>query len=408
MNACVIVGHGSLRSASGAAMLRLAARLRERGLVDLAEAGFLNYSRPTMADAVEKCVNAGATRIVVQPYFLIDGAYVQNDLPALIAEEEARYPDVIFEAAAPFGAHPALVELTLKRVAAVDPTLGASQPASALLLLAHGTTIPPANRAIEEVAAAVGEEAEYDSVGVAYLDLNQPTIPDALDALAADGYGFIVTMPYFLHQGRHVAEDVPALLEEAAARWPDVIFAHAEHLGYDLLLADLIAERIASVIAPAPSLYPITLTRLAESDVLVVGGGTVGERKIARLLEAGAQVRLVSPQATSTLRAWAGAGRIGWQARPYAAGDIGSALLVFAATDEREVNAAVAADAHAAGCLINVADAPGDGNFHVPAVPATEDAVVAVSTRAGDPRRAQRLRNRIAQALADDAESVTE
>ncbi len=408
MNACVIVGHGSSRSASGAAMLRLAARLRNRGPVDLAEAGFLNYSRPTMVDAVEKCVDAGATRIIVQPYFLIDGAYVQNDLPALIAEEEARYPDVVFEAAAPFGAHPALVALTLKRVAAVDPALGASQPASALLLLAHGTTIPPANRAIEEVAAAVGEEADYASVGVAYLDLNQPTILDALDALAADGYDFIVTMPYFLHQGRHVAEDVPALLKEAAARWPDVTFVHAEHLGYDLLLADLIAERIASVVAPAPPLYPITLTRLAESDVLVVGGGTVGERKIARLLEAGAQVRLVSPEATPTLRAWADAGRVAWQARPYQAGDIGAARLVFAATGERAINAAVAADAHVAGRLVNVADAPGDGNFHVPAVTGTGEAVVAVSTRTGDLYRAQTLRDRIAQALAEDVDDVTD
>ena len=49
MKACVVAGHGSLRSAGGAAMLRIAARLRGVGGVELAEAGFINFSRPALA-----------------------------------------------------------------------------------------------------------------------------------------------------------------------------------------------------------------------------------------------------------------------------------------------------------------------------------------------------------------------
>ena len=56
MNSVVLIGHGSLHSDSGASMIRLAARLRERGVAPIAEAGFLNFSRPTIAEAVAKCV----------------------------------------------------------------------------------------------------------------------------------------------------------------------------------------------------------------------------------------------------------------------------------------------------------------------------------------------------------------
>ena len=94
MNAIVLIGHGSLHSDSGASMIRLAARLRQRGVAPIAEAGFLNFSRPTIAEAVAKCVQAGATSVTVQPYFLIDGVYVQQDLPGDVAKVAAQFPQL--------------------------------------------------------------------------------------------------------------------------------------------------------------------------------------------------------------------------------------------------------------------------------------------------------------------------
>src|SRR4051794_13418380 len=97
--AVILIGHGSLRSASGASMIRIAARLRERNVAPMVEAAFLNYSRPTLAETVEKVATGGVTRITVQPYFLIAGVYVQNDLRALIAEVNAQFPAISFRLA---------------------------------------------------------------------------------------------------------------------------------------------------------------------------------------------------------------------------------------------------------------------------------------------------------------------
>ena len=121
MNGVVLIGHGSLHSDSGASMIRLAARLRERGVAPIAEAGFLNFSRPTIAEAVAKCVRAGATSITVQPYFLIDGVYVQQDLPGDISKVAAQFPALTIRVAACFGFHEKLAAIALERVARGRP-----------------------------------------------------------------------------------------------------------------------------------------------------------------------------------------------------------------------------------------------------------------------------------------------
>lgn len=148
--------------------------------------------------------------------------------------------------------------------------------------------------------------------------------------------------------------------------------------------------------------YPIVLTSLHGAPALVVGGGAVGERKVRGLLAAGAAVRLISPAATEQLRAWAAAGQIGWDRRGYADGDLAGAQLVFAATDLRAINAQVARDAAALGLLCNVADAPHEGSFHLPAVYRGEGVTIAVSTDGTSPSRAVALRDRIARWLARD------
>ena len=146
--------------------------------------------------------------------------------------------------------------------------------------------------------------------------------------------------------------------------------------------------------------YPITLTNLRGALAVVVGGGAVGGRKLRGLLAVGAALRLISPAATPELRALADSGTITWHARPYQPGDLAGARLVFAATNQRAVNAQIADDAAALGILCNVADDPRAGDFHLPAVHREPGLLVAVSTAGASPARAKRLRDQIAAWLA--------
>ncbi|WP_298815409.1 precorrin-3B C(17)-methyltransferase [Chloroflexus sp.] len=148
-----------------------------------------------------------------------------------------------------------------------------------------------------------------------------------------------------------------------------------------------------------PRTYPIVLTKPSHLPTVVIGGGTVGERKVQGLLNAGFPVRLISPTVTPTLAAWAAEGRLIWEQRDYQAGDLSGARLVFAATDDRAVNARIAAAASATGALCNVVDDPAAGDFHVPAVHRSGGLTIAVSSSGAAPARVSAMRDAIAQWL---------
>ena len=141
-------------------------------------------------------------------------------------------------------------------------------------------------------------------------------------------------------------------------------------------------------------MYPVTLN-ISGRLCVVVGGGKVAERKILSLLKAGARVRAVSPQLTETLHELAGAGRIDWQARCFQIGDLAGAMLVFATTNSRQVNEFVVQEAEAAGQLVNVADAPDQCGFQVPAVLRQGDLTIAVSTNGKSPALSARIRKQL-------------
>ena len=108
--------------------------------------------------------------------------------------------------------------------------------------------------------------------------------------------------------------------------------------------------------------YPSGL-RLAGRRVLVVGGGHVAQRRVPRLLAAGADVVVVSPVCTPAVEGLAGAGEITWVERGYRAGDVDEAWYVVAATDDPDVNAQVSAEAEAQRIFCVRADdaTPGHG-----------------------------------------------
>jgi len=141
--------------------------------------------------------------------------------------------------------------------------------------------------------------------------------------------------------------------------------------------------------------FPIALHGERLSAV-VIGGGSVGTRKALALVEAGARVRVVSPDVTPELAEAERSRRLSVVRESYRAGQLDEATLVIAATDSREVDAQVAVDARSRGKLVNVSDFPDEGNFHTMALHRSGDVTIAVSA-GGVPGAAARIRDAIAQ-----------
>ncbi|MBT2228464.1 uroporphyrinogen-III C-methyltransferase [Nonomuraea sp. NEAU-A123] len=140
--------------------------------------------------------------------------------------------------------------------------------------------------------------------------------------------------------------------------------------------------------------------RLSGRRVLVVGGGRVAQRRVPALLEAGAEVTVVSTSVTPALDDLIATGRITWHARPYEVGDCDGAWLVQACTDDRSVNTAVAAEAEAKRIWCVRADDKDASAAWTPASGRVDEITVAV-TAGGDPRRAAGIRDAVVGALRD-------
>lgn len=140
--------------------------------------------------------------------------------------------------------------------------------------------------------------------------------------------------------------------------------------------------------------YPIFVD-LSGQPCLVIGGGSVAERKVVSLLDAQARVSVISPRLTRQLEAWAAELRIRTLRRTYQSGDLRGFRLVFAATSDQALHRRLAAEADAAGVLLNVADRPAECSFIVPAVVAQGDLRIAVSTSGTSPAMAQKIRRQL-------------
>jgi sirohydrochlorin ferrochelatase len=112
--AIVVFAHGSAVREANEEVSRLAEEVSRRAGCP-AKAAFLEIARPDLAAAIAEGVASGARRIVVVPYFLTMGVHVRQDLPRLIAEQRARYPQVDISAAQSLEGYPGMADALLDR-----------------------------------------------------------------------------------------------------------------------------------------------------------------------------------------------------------------------------------------------------------------------------------------------------
>jgi precorrin-2 dehydrogenase / sirohydrochlorin ferrochelatase len=147
--------------------------------------------------------------------------------------------------------------------------------------------------------------------------------------------------------------------------------------------------------------YPAILD-LAGRRTLVVGAGKVGEGKIAGLLNAAAQVKVVSLSATPQVERWATEGKIELELRRYHGDDLDGRFLVIAATEDNDTNVRVFEDAERRQMLCNVVDVTHLCNFILPSIVRRGDLAVAVSTGGASPALARRIRISIGECYGDE------
>ena len=131
--AILLIAHGSRREEANEDARALAERIAARGEYPIVRAAFLELAEPDIPTGAEACVAAGATRVLMIPYFLAEGVHLHRDLVAARDELAGRFPHVDFRLGSALGPHSLLDRLVIERIREADrrpsgPASGQVQP----------------------------------------------------------------------------------------------------------------------------------------------------------------------------------------------------------------------------------------------------------------------------------------
>jgi sirohydrochlorin ferrochelatase len=114
--AALLIAHGSRREEANLDLVDLADALRARAIFPIVEIAYLELAQPTILEGGRACVEQGAGRVSLLPYFLSAGAHVTDDLERFRRELTDQFPHVQFRLCKPLSAHPLLIEIVIDRL----------------------------------------------------------------------------------------------------------------------------------------------------------------------------------------------------------------------------------------------------------------------------------------------------
>jgi sirohydrochlorin cobaltochelatase len=238
--ALLVVGHGSRDPRGAKEFHELLSLLRRNDPSLPIEGGFIELSRPPISECVERLVESGARQISAVPLMLLAAGHAKDDIPATLAREKIRHPEVGFHYGRSLGIRPELLELMDDRISAVVPE--GERAETAVLVVGRGSSDPDANSDLAKIARLFYEGRPYPLVETAFVSLAPPNVPEALERCERLGARRVVVFSYFLFTGV-LEERIREQSEEFAARHPGVEVRYAGYFGPDARVADLVFER---------------------------------------------------------------------------------------------------------------------------------------------------------------------
>jgi sirohydrochlorin ferrochelatase len=115
VTALLLIAHGSRQEEANEDLYHFVSELGTKGAYPIVEASFLELAEPNIETGSLRCIDQGATQVILLPYFLSAGVHVRRDLTAIGRRLAKRFPDVNFLLAEPMGRHPLLLDVVTDR-----------------------------------------------------------------------------------------------------------------------------------------------------------------------------------------------------------------------------------------------------------------------------------------------------
>ncbi|MES2739932.1 MAG: precorrin-8X methylmutase [Pseudomonadota bacterium] len=240
----VVAGHGSRDPDAVREFEALVELVRARAPQHVVSHGYLEFSSPTISEAVAANLAAGAHQVTVVPGVLLAARHAKNDMPAELQELARTYPDIDFHFGAPLNLHPQLLQLAQERVVEAEARSPNTvrRADTCLVLVGRGTTDPEANGEVSKLARMLEEGMGFGSAFVCYSGTAAPLVADGLRSAARMGFARLLVLPFFLFDGVLVKR-IYAAADDVQEREPGVEVLKAGYFGAHPHVADVLIER---------------------------------------------------------------------------------------------------------------------------------------------------------------------
>lgn len=242
----IICAHGS-RDTEAVAEFENFAEAMKRRLADYdVAAGYLEFARPTIREALDGLKERGATRILALPAMLFAAGHVKNDIPWELNSFVADNPGVAVDCGRDLGVDARLLAAAQARIEEAEAENPGARGDTVLVVVGRGTNDPDANSNVTKIARMLWEGMGFGWAETAYSGVAHPRVPEALDRAARLGFSRVIVFPYFLFTGVLVKR-IYAETDAAAAAQAGLAFIKAKYLSDHPMVVETLAERLDEI-----------------------------------------------------------------------------------------------------------------------------------------------------------------
>ena len=258
----LLVGHGSREASGNAEILLFAERWRARHPDWRIEVGFIEFADPLLDPALNHAArNSG--RVLVLPLILNAAGHVRQDIPSAIQRARKRHPDVQFLYAPHLAVSDPLLRILKRFLRQAMLQLDVPDPrTTGVILLGRGSSDRLANGDVARMARWLWEIGDHERVDLAFTGVTFPRLEKVVRDQVALGMMQIVVMPYYLFTGTLIKR-IGRQMENLAAQYPQVRFAHTSYFGFEPEIARMLDERVHAL---KQGVGAIDLERLMRPD----------------------------------------------------------------------------------------------------------------------------------------------
>lgn len=203
MKAILYIGHGTRSKEGAREAVQFLERVIEQVNVPIQEISFLELSEPSISDGFNRCIQQGATNILIVPLFLFAAGHIKKDIPEVLHPLLEEYLDVQISLTDPFGVQESILDAMAEMVMESVPDLSYQD---SILIVGRGSSDSIIHQNFASITKGIAKRLKAKDIQVCYLAAAKPSFQTGIERVSKERKGRIIVIPYLLFAGQLLSE----------------------------------------------------------------------------------------------------------------------------------------------------------------------------------------------------------